>query len=179
MRRDGKNLLDLASQYDVLDEGEVWQLVLASTASQSEALQEAVSQAIAAKAIQHTEHPFDSVHWSGHVELGETFQGQAFGLSESSLSKHLLAVGQSGSGKTTLFYNLFSRVGRPFWFFDLKQDYRHLLNREELLVLPWSEFRFNPLRPPLGVSPRRWAQVFVEVFGHPTALISGSKTYLL
>jgi hypothetical protein len=176
---DSKRLLDLASRYGVLDEEEVRNLVLASTVSQSEALQEAVSKAIAAKAVQHTEYPFDPAHLSGQVDLGETFQGQAFSLPESELSKHLLAVGQSGSGKTTLFYNLYSRVGRPFWFFDLKQDYRHLLNREELLVLPWSEFRFNPLRPPEGVSPRRWAQVLSEIFGHSTALLSGSKNYLL
>jgi DNA-binding PadR family transcriptional regulator len=176
---DSKRLLDLASQYDVLDEEEVRQLVLASSVSQNEALQKAVSKAIAAKAVQNTEYPFDPVHLSGHVELGETFQGQAFSLPESELTKHLLAVGQSGSGKTTLFYNLYSQVDRPVWFFDLKQDYRHLLHEEELLVLPWSEFKLNPLRPPEGVSPRRWAQVFAEVFGHATALLSGSKNYLL
>jgi len=68
----------------------------------------------------------------------------------------------------------------PFWAFDLKQDYRHLLWRDDsLLVLPWKEFRFNPMRPPRGVSPRRWAQVFAEIFGHATALLSGSKNYLM
>jgi DNA-binding PadR family transcriptional regulator len=72
-----------------------------------------------------------------------------------------------------------SEVDEPFWAFDLKQDYRHLAGETNLLVLPWSEFKFNPLRPPEGVSPRRWAQVFVEVFGHATALLSGSKNYLL
>jgi len=115
----------------------------------------------------------------GNVDLGETVQGKAFSFSEDELTKHLLAVGQSGSGKTTLFYNLYGQVQRPVWFFDLKRDYRHLLHRKELLVLPWSEFKFNPLRPPEGVSPRRWAQVFSEVFGHATALLSGSKNYLL
>jgi DNA-binding MarR family transcriptional regulator len=47
------------------------------------------------------------------------------------------------------------------------------------LVLPWQELRLNPLRPPEGVSPRRWAQVFSEIFSHATALLSGSKNYLL
>ncbi|MFB6292031.1 MAG: ATP-binding protein [Candidatus Nanohaloarchaea archaeon] len=67
----------------------------------------------------------------------------------------------------------------PFWAFDLKQDYRHLSRDAEVLVLPWSELRFNPLRPPMGVSPMRWAQVFSEVFTHATALLSGSRNYLL
>jgi DNA-binding MarR family transcriptional regulator len=71
-------------------------------------------------------------------------------------------------------------IDRPFWSFDLKQDYRHLVHdNEDILVLPWSELRFNPLQPPSGVSPRRWAQVFVEIFGHATSLLSGSKNYLL
>jgi hypothetical protein len=35
------------------------------------------------------------------------------------------------------------------------------------------------VKPPPGVPPRRWAQVFSEIFGHATALLSGSKNYLL
>ncbi|ELZ88149.1 putative ATP-binding protein [Haloferax volcanii JCM 10717] len=93
--------------------------------------------------------------------------------------RHLLAVGQSGSGKTTLFFNLLGQVGVPFWVFDLKRDYRPLARQDQVLVLPWSELKLNPLRPPSGVSPRRWAQVFSEIFGHATSLLSGSKNYLL
>lgn len=75
---------------------------------------------------------------------------------------------------------MMDEIDVPFWTFDLKQDYRHLLqNREELLVLPWAELKFNPLKPPEGVPPRRWAQVFAEIFGHATALLSGSKNYLM
>ena len=105
---------------------------------------------------------------------------RVFSIPQDNLSKHLLAVGQSGSGKTTLFYNLYERVDVPAWFFDLKQDYCHLASVDsDLLVLPWSKLRLNPSRPPNGVSPRRWAQVFSEMFGHSTALLSGSKNYLL
>ena len=179
MSREGRNLIDFAERNGLLSDEEVRKLVLAAGLSGSGRVQNSVRKAVLGKAVESAEYPFDSGSSFGQVVLGETFQGQAFSLSESSLSKHLLAVGQSGSGKTTLFYNLYSRVGRPFWFFDLKQDYRHLLNREELLVLPWSKFRFNPLRPPEGVSPRRWAQVLSEIFGHSTALLSGSKNYLL
>jgi len=68
----------------------------------------------------------------------------------------------------------------PYWSFDLKQDYRHLIQKQdELLVLPWSELKLNSLEPPQGVPPRRWAQVFSEISGHPTALLFGSKNYLM
>jgi len=48
-----------------------------------------------------------------------------------------------------------------------------------LLVLPWTKLEFNPLKPPKDVPPRRWAQVFAEIFGHSTSLLSGSKNYLM
>ncbi|RJX52008.1 ATP-binding protein [Halonotius pteroides] len=70
-------------------------------------------------------------------------------------------------------------VGKPFWAFDLKQDYRHLSQDIDLLVLSWTRLKFNPLKPPTGVPPRRWAQVFAEIFGHATSLLSGSKNYLM
>lgn len=47
------------------------------------------------------------------------------------------------------------------------------------MVLPWTELGFNPLVLPPDVPPRRWAQVLSEMFGHVTALLSGSKNYLL
>ncbi|WP_254767473.1 hypothetical protein [Salinilacihabitans rarus] len=73
-----------------------------------------------------------------------------------------------------------SQLEVPFWSFDLKQDYRHLIHEyDDLLVLPWSELKFNPLKPPEDVPLLRWAQVFAEIFGHATALLSGSKNYLL
>ncbi|ADE04853.1 ATP-binding protein [Haloferax volcanii] len=176
---DSKRLIDLASQYDVLDEEEVRKLVLASGLSRSEVLQEVASRVVAARAVENSEYPFASRSFTGGITLGYTFDGRSFRFSESNLTRHLLAVGQSGSGKTTLFYNLLDQVGVPFWVFDLKRDYRPLAREDDLLVLPWSELKLNPLRPPSGVSPRRWAQVFSEIFGHATSLLSGSKNYLL
>ncbi|ERG92885.1 MAG: putative ATPase, partial [Haloquadratum walsbyi J07HQW1] len=123
-----------------------------------------VGLALTAKLLRYREFPFGS---------------GSPGFSEGVLSKHVLVVGQSGSGKTTLLRNLMEGVDVPFWAFDLKQDYRHLSRDGDVLVLPWSELCFNPLRPPSGVPPMRWAQVFSEVFCHATALLSGSKNYLL
>jgi len=115
------------------------------------------------------------------IRLGVSITGSDVTLQQDDLTQHLLAVGQSGAGKTTLFYNLMEQITVPCWAFDLKQDYRHLVQEDalDLLILPWQKLKFNPLQPPQGVPPRRWAQVFSEVFCHATALLSGSKNYLM
>jgi len=177
--RDGTNLLDLAKRGNVLDDEKVRKLVLAAGLSSNESLQDTAEKAILGKSVKHWKYPFESHSGFDGIELGKTFEEMPFYLPSDDLMKHFLAVGQSGSGKTTLFYSLMDEVERPFWAFDLKRDYRHLSNEVELLVLPWSRLKFNPLRPPKGVPPRRWAQVFAEIFGHSTALLSGSKNFLM
>ncbi|RKD95626.1 ATP-binding protein [Halopiger aswanensis] len=150
-----------------------------------EPLQKQGRKALAATLAHHRSHPFNTSNTVGPpisetIQIGTTVSGRSYDLSESLLSKHLLAIGQSGSGKTTLFYNLLSQLDVPFWCFDLKKDYRHLVkDRNDVLVLPWTELKYNPLVPPPGVQPRRWAQVVSEIFGHATALLSGSKNHLL
>jgi hypothetical protein len=174
------DLLRVARENGILDDEEVRRLVLAAGLSGNQRLEESVRRAVLGRSVQRWKYPFDEAESTGSVELGSVFRGGRFRVSQEDLCRHLLAVGQSGSGKTTLFYNLYGEVGVPCWFFDLKQDYRHLVQEEEsLLVLPWGRLCLNPLRPPRGVSPRRWAQVFSEVFGHSTALLSGSKNYML
>jgi len=176
MSPDGENLLSIAKRNSLLNDPEIRKLVLAAGVSDNQHLQKTASKAVLGKSVQHWEYPFDQQPQVGDIALGRTFQDQRFQLSQDDLTKHLLAVGQSGSGKTTLFYSLMEEIEKPFWAFDLKQDYRHV---DDVLVLPWTELRFNPLQPPEDVSPRRWAQVFAEIFGHATALLSGSKNYLL
>lgn len=179
-RSNGKKILDIAKQNDILDDPKVQKLILAAEISENEYLYDFAEKAVVGKAVQHQKYPFNSQSTDGTVEIGETFDGQSFQLTQGDLTKHLLAVGQSGSGKTTLFYTLLSQLEAPFWSFDLKQDYRHLIHEfDGLLVLPWTELEFNPLAPPPGVPPRRWAQVLSEIFGHATSLLSGSKNYLL
>lgn len=126
------------------------------------------------------DYPFPEEPRFGSIRLGTSKAGDYVGLDPEDLMKHFLAIGQSGSGKTTLFYQLFSQLTVPCWSFDLKRDYRHLTqHHQNLLVLPWWQLKFNPLRPPKGVSPLRWAQVFSEIFCHATALLQGSKNHLL
>jgi len=177
--RNGRDLLDLAKRTDILDDKSIQKLIAAAGLSGNEAIQNSASKAVLGRSIQQYRYPFNLVSAYGDIYLGETFQNRFYHISQEDLPKHLLVVGQSGSGKTTLFYNLMYEVEKPFWAFDLKQDYRHLIQGLELLVLPWTKLKFNPLKPPEDVPPRRWAQVLSEIFGHSTALLSGSKNYLM
>jgi len=177
--RNTRNLLDLAKRSEILDDETIQKLVLASGVSSNEHLQDSASKAVLGESIQQHRYPFDTASAYSDIYLGETFENQFYHISQEDLTKHLLTVGQSGSGKTTLFYSLMDEVEKPFWAFDLKQDYRHLVQKLDLLVLPWTKLEFNPLKPPKDVPPRRWAQVFAEIFGHATSLLSGSKNYLM
>ncbi len=168
---------------EILDPN-IRRLALLTTAG-PEPLQPVSRRTLATTLAHRRAYPFQSSNTAtrpshGHLHLGTTSTGQPYALDEALLSKHLLTVGQSGAGKTTLFSNLLTQLDVPFWSFDLKQDYRHLLTElDDLLVLPWTELKFNPLVPPPGVAPRRWVQVVSEIFGHATALLSGSKNHLL
>jgi hypothetical protein len=169
----------------LLDHTLVQQLLVVSAVTNSASLRRDIETLLATKAIENHRQPFDGTPpvpslVTERMTLGTTITGSTYELKQSDLTKHLLAIGQSGAGKTTLFYNLMDQLSVPFWAFDLKQDYRHLLqDDDDLLVIPWSEFKLNPLQPPEGVQPRRWAHVLAEIFGHATALLSGSKNYLL
>jgi len=180
-----ESLFRLVDHADLADDPTVQRLLAAAASTENSYRRRQIERILTVKAAQHQRQPFDSEPplvspLQDPLALGTALTGSTYNLKQETLTQHLLAVGQSGSGKTTLFYNLMDQLSVPFWAFDLKQDYRHLLQHDdELLVLPWSEFKFNPLQPPEGVRPRRWAQVFAEIFGHATALLSGSKNYLM
>lgn len=180
-----ESLLRIAERGDLLDDADIQKLVSVATVTDSTALKRRIEKLLAGKALQRQVQPFDidtapPLQVDPQLTLGTTLTGSRYDLSQDDLTQHLLTVGQSGAGKTTLFYNMMAQLAVPFWVFDLKQDYRHLLHdRDDLLVLPWTELKFNPLQPPEGVPPRRWIQVIAEIFGHATALLSGSKNYLM
>jgi hypothetical protein len=72
-----------------------------------------------------------------------------------------------------------TQLSSPFWAFDRKQDYRHLLNEiDDLLVLTWDNLKLNPLKPPEGVDPDRWADIFSIIFSQNFDLLSGSRGFL-
>ena len=178
-----ESLLRYVEKAKLIDDPQIQQLIQIGIALDNERIEQRIQKLIQSKIVQQQAQPFVQYDQHGgpdRLRLGASSTGATVTLDIEDLTKHLLTVGQSGSGKTTLFYNLMWQLEVPFWSFDLKQDYRHLAQEDsDLLVLPWGELRFNPLKPPPGVPPRRWAQVFSEIFGHATALLSGSKNYLL
>jgi type IV secretory pathway VirB4 component len=85
----------------------------------------------------------------------------------------MLVVGRSGAGKTTFFYNMMDLCREkdlPFWVFDFKNDYRHVVDEFDLTVLHWRDFKFNPLQPPPGVRLERLAEVLADVFAHAVGM---------
>jgi len=171
---------------DDLDDPRISRLMALASQAPNEYLRQRAEQSLSNLFGAETDTPFNYTSSPatrpGSITVGETSTGSPCTVRQKLLTKHLLAVGRSGSGKTTLFYTLLSQLEVPFWSFDLKKDYRHLIHKNEfdgLLVLPWTKLEFNPLVPPPGVQPRRWAQVFSEIFSHAVSLLSGSKNYLL
>jgi len=182
---ESESVYRLAARADVLDDPAVRRVVTAAAVSDDPWLQRQAKQVVVAKAVAQEANPFlggdrTTIRGDTQLKFGVTTTGERVGLSEDALTKHMLIVGQSGAGKTTLFYNVMRQLSVPFWAFDLKRDYRHLITEvDDLVVLPWQQLTFNPLVPPQGVDLRRWAQVFSEIFSHATALLSGSKNYLM
>ncbi|UCB52791.1 MAG: ATP-binding protein [Candidatus Zixiibacteriota bacterium] len=95
-----------------------------------------------------------------------------------------LVHGRAGAGKTTLIYIILHYLlgyNIPFFAFDFKKDYRHFLHFKpsNFLIFNPSNFKFNPLRPPKGVSTEIWMQAFTDVFGYAYQVQSGGKPIIL
>lgn len=121
---------------------------------------------------------------NGEIELGKVGDtGTSFGLSLDEMTQHILIAGRSGSGKTTLIYNMINQLldrGISFWCFDFKKEFRGFIRKSnDVLVLRPEDFKFNPLRPPDGIPPLRWASTFCDVFSHSMSLLEGSNSFLL
>jgi hypothetical protein len=125
--------------------------------------------------------PNDTV--DGQIKIGKVRKtGAPFGLNFDELGEHTLITGRAGAGKTTLIYIILIQLlqhGIPFWAFDFKQDYRHLVKTGNVLVFDCENFYFNPLRPPTGANPHIWMQSFTNVFCQVYWLLSGTKTVIL
>jgi hypothetical protein len=119
----------------------------------------------------------------GPVKIGKVKTTRApFGLTLEELNQHTLIAGRAGSGKTTTIYLIAAQLIQqriPFWAFDFKQDYRHFLRyRNDCYVFNAGNFKFNPLRPPVGSDPVRWMQAFTNVFAQAYYLMAGTKGIL-
>jgi len=181
-------LLQEAKDANIDDQEKVQDLLKFIDNVQNDHAKQAAATKLKALIRQHRRHPFQQeqsrVQPRSSVKLGRGWKGGVVSLPVDSLTKHVLAVGQSGSGKTTLFYNIMSELDDqdiPFWAFDLKQDYRHLVNSEQVddvLVIPVEKLRLNPLRPPPGVESKKWLSRFMEVFCDTQELLGGSDRFL-
>lgn len=127
------------------------------------------------RALRH-EGPFPEcpgARAAGAILLGHTYDPVSerpypVGLSKREVTEGMLISGRSGSGKTTLILNMMTqlmKLGIPFWAFDFKRDYRHLLRQyPDLLVFNLENYQYNPLRAPRGTAPERWLQIFCDIF---------------
>jgi len=125
-------------------------------------------------------YPYEGL--DGSFPLGADPEGRRIGLTREQLNEHLLVVAMTGRGKTTFFYNLMETCAAedvPYMVFDFKNDYRHLVADQDLLVINWRDLKFNPLKPPPGVSPGKWGEILADTFAHATDLLIGSESYVL
>ncbi|NUC74787.1 DUF87 domain-containing protein [Haloterrigena sp. SYSU A558-1] len=188
---DVTRLRRLAEQAGIADNDQVQNLLAVAAASPNDTVVEQVHKVLQVAASKHRQHPFETPNIQSlatvpgdrpaDLDLGTVLgSSAAFTLPETVLTRHVLVAGETGAGKTTLFYSIVDQVRVPVWLFDLKTDYRHLLRENpDLVVVPWTTLRLNPLQPPPGVTPRRWAQSFHELFGDAYDLLGPSQHYLL
>ncbi|MCA9442007.1 MAG: DUF87 domain-containing protein, partial [Candidatus Omnitrophica bacterium] len=109
----------------------------------------------------------------GPILLGNALEdeiGAPVGLDLLDLNTMVLVLGTHRSGKTTLLLSIIRQVFNQFpgvnvFLFDSKNDFGALYREyDDLLVVPWQEFTFNPLQVPPGVNPVFWINRFIDIF---------------
>lgn len=131
----------------------------------------------------------------GNIEIGTVLYGKKrlypLMLDKELLLTHIGIFGSSGYGKTNIVFWLAQKLADldvPVIIFDFsKRNYRELMQipqlKEKVDVFTVgreaSPFRFNPLRPPEGVTVSQWAKEFAEIFDHAYWLMGGGKHIIL
>lgn len=120
----------------------------------------------------------------GEIPLGTTLTGTQVGLQREEILQGILITGRSGAGKTNLNYVIARELwdrNIPWLAIDLsKRNFRHLIPAiPDLIVIPWNELRFNPLRNPPGTDPRLWCQIFCDITCQVFGLQAASKSMTL
>jgi len=143
-------------------------------------LQDLYRQKAALTATKDTFYPYEPI--TGAFQIGTDPDGHMVGLTREQVNEHMLIVGMTGAGKTTFFYNMMAQsdtLDIPYLVFDFKNDYRHLIQHQDLLVINWRDLKFNPLAPPPGVQSGKWGEILADTFAHATDLLIGSESYFL
>ena len=140
------------------------------------------------------EPPEKSVVAKGNLNLGSVLYGKKklypFKFEEDRLLMHMGIFGSSGYGKTNLANKMVFELADqdiPVLIFDFsKRNYRNLLktelkNRIDIYTVgrDASPLKFNPLRPPDGISMSQWMKEFSAVFDHAYWLMGGGRHIIM
>ncbi len=130
----------------------------------------------------------------GDMEIGSVLYGRKnagpLKWSRDTFMTHVGIFGSSGYGKTNLSYAMIKKLsaeGVPVLIFDFsKKNYRDLMqtelaDRTTVYTVGGNAapFRFNPLKPPNGISKTQWAKEFAEIFDHAYWLLGGGRHIIM
>ncbi len=138
--------------------------------------------------------PEESVACRGDIEIGQIMYGKKkmypIKLTKEMFLTHMGIFGSSGFGKTNISYWLIRKLAErniPVLIFDFsKRNYKDLLgtdlkDRVDIYTIGRnvSPFRFNPLKPPDGISLSQWMKEFSSIFDHAYWLLGGGRHVIL
>ncbi|MCH7647553.1 MAG: DUF87 domain-containing protein, partial [Thaumarchaeota archaeon] len=124
----------------------------------------------------------------GDFEIGTVCAGDkelyAFALTTENLRENIFVTARSGHGKTSLVFYFVGKLvynNISFIFFDWKNDYRTLATMyPDILVVKWSDLRFNPLtNVPEGMDIKVWWRIVLDVLSHSQGLLMATPSYIL
>jgi hypothetical protein len=127
----------------------------------------------------------------GEYKLGKVLYPELefaeFALKEEEFAKHILIAGMTGTGKTNLSFIILRELAKhnkPFLVFDWKQNYSPLKKLPEFknikIIRPGDEntdFFFNPLIPPPGISHRNWMTILIDCVKHAFFVAYGPEYF--
>ena len=131
---------------------------------------------------------------SGNIEIGELTYGHKLAgklmWDKNTFMTHVGIFGSSGYGKTNLSYSLIKRLsdeGVPVIIFDFsKKNYRDLCQidvKDKINIYTVGSnvapLKFNPLKPPPGISKTQWVKEFAEIFDHAYWLLGGGRHIIM
>lgn len=130
----------------------------------------------------------------GDIGLGSVMYGRKkmypLLIDQQAFLTHLAIFGSSGYGKTNISYSLIQQLAEkevPVLVFDFsKRNYRDLLAtplKDKIEVYTIGRdvvpLKFNPLKPPDGISLSQWMKEFSMIFDHAYWLLGGGRHIIL